>query len=184
KRIVCRFFLLITVLFGAAWVAQAATTFTVTKTADTNDGFCNADCSLREAITAANATPGKDTIAFSIGSGVQTIVPLSKLPNITESVVIDGTTQPGFAGSPLIEIDGSSAGTNVFGLRLMGDSITVRGLVINRFSTGYGIEVGGTGHHVIAGNFIGTDLTGTIALGNFSGIGISSPNNIIGGTTA
>ena len=30
-------------------------TFTVTKTADTNDGVCNADCSLREAIRAANA---------------------------------------------------------------------------------------------------------------------------------
>ena len=29
--------------------------FTVTKTADTNDGVCNADCSLREAIRAANA---------------------------------------------------------------------------------------------------------------------------------
>lgn len=33
----------------------AASTFTVTKTADTADGVCNSDCSLREAITAANA---------------------------------------------------------------------------------------------------------------------------------
>ena len=33
--------------------AQAAT-FTVTKTADTADGTCDADCSLREAIIAAN----------------------------------------------------------------------------------------------------------------------------------
>ncbi|HEV7745474.1 MAG TPA: choice-of-anchor Q domain-containing protein [Pyrinomonadaceae bacterium] len=31
------------------------TTFTVTKTADTNDGTCDADCSLREAIVASNA---------------------------------------------------------------------------------------------------------------------------------
>ncbi len=31
------------------------TTFTVTKTADTNDGVCDADCSLREAIRASNA---------------------------------------------------------------------------------------------------------------------------------
>ena len=31
------------------------TTFTVTKTTDTNDGVCDADCSLREAVRAANA---------------------------------------------------------------------------------------------------------------------------------
>ncbi len=42
------------------------TPFVVTKTADTNDGLCNADCSLREAIVAANANPGVDTIAFDI----------------------------------------------------------------------------------------------------------------------
>ena len=42
-------------------MAQAAT-FTVTKTADTNDGACDADCSLREAIIAANAAVGADVI--------------------------------------------------------------------------------------------------------------------------
>ena len=41
-----------------------AATFVVTKTADTNDGTCDADCSLREAIGAANALPGADTITF------------------------------------------------------------------------------------------------------------------------
>ena len=35
-----------------------AATFTVTKTADTADGTCDADCSLREAIGTANARPG------------------------------------------------------------------------------------------------------------------------------
>ena len=34
-----------------------ATTFPVTKTADTNDGTCDPDCSLREAIEAANTNP-------------------------------------------------------------------------------------------------------------------------------
>jgi len=183
-RVICRSFLLVAMLFGAVGIAQATTTFTVTKTADTNDGFCDADCSLREAITAANNTPGKDTIAFSIGSGPQTIKPLSMLPFITESVIIDGTTQPGFAGMPLIEIDGTNAPPNVPGLVLLGDSSTLRGLVINRFSTHHGLEVGGTGHHLIVGNFIGTDITGTIALGNFAGISVGSPDNIVGGTTA
>ncbi len=41
--------------------------FTVTKTTDTNDGTCNVDCSLREAIGAANATAGADTITLPAG---------------------------------------------------------------------------------------------------------------------
>ncbi len=40
--------------------------YTVSKIADTNDGTCNADCSLREAITAANATVDNDTIYFAL----------------------------------------------------------------------------------------------------------------------
>ena len=48
------------------FVAPEAT-FTVTKTTDTNDGTCNADCSLREAVVAANAAAGADTIAFAAG---------------------------------------------------------------------------------------------------------------------
>ena len=40
-------------------------TFTVTKIEDTDDGTCDADCSLREAIAAANATDSDDTIGFA-----------------------------------------------------------------------------------------------------------------------
>jgi CSLREA domain-containing protein len=39
-----------------------ATTFWVTKTADTNDGSCDPDCSLREAIDAANTNQGADDV--------------------------------------------------------------------------------------------------------------------------
>src|SRR5580765_334283 len=154
KRVFCQFLFSVCVLLGAVWAAQAQTTFTVTKTADTNDGVCDSDCSLREAILAANSTFGQDTIAFNIGSGPNTISPLSALPSISESVTIDGTTQPGFAGSPIIEIEGTSAGANATGLRIAADHCTVRGLVINRFSTSFGIEVSGAGNNVIVGNFI------------------------------
>src|SRR5215472_10670399 len=86
----------------------SAATFTVNSNADTDDGVCNAaNCTLREAIKAANATPGTDTIRFSIGAGAKTIQPTSALPTILEPVTIDGTTQPGFSGTPIIEIDGS-----------------------------------------------------------------------------
>jgi CSLREA domain-containing protein len=54
-------------LLTAAGAARAAV-FTPTKTADTLDGACDRDCSLREAITAANAAPGPDVVV--LGSGV------------------------------------------------------------------------------------------------------------------
>ena len=43
-----------------------AATFRVTKTSDTDDGACNADCSLREAINAANGAAGDDIIDFGV----------------------------------------------------------------------------------------------------------------------
>ena len=40
----------------------------VTKSADTNDGVCNADCSLREAVHLANTRPGRDTVRLALAS--------------------------------------------------------------------------------------------------------------------
>lgn len=54
--------------------AQAgAATFNVTKTADTNDGTCNADCSLREAVRAANSAPGADLVVLPPGTYTLTL---------------------------------------------------------------------------------------------------------------
>ena len=50
-----------------------AASLTVTKTADTNDGVCDSDCSLREAISAANANPGADTITLPAGTYLLTL---------------------------------------------------------------------------------------------------------------
>jgi CSLREA domain-containing protein len=171
--------------------ALSAATFTVNSTNDFDDGNCNAaHCSLREAIFAANAAAGTDTIRFIIGVGTKTIQPLSELPTITSPVTIDGTTQPGFAGTPIIEIDGSSAGSGANGLRITGGGTTVTGLVINRFipafpaSGGNGIRIESGGGNVIRGNYIGTNVAGTAALGNgVDGISImGSANNVIGRT--
>ena len=46
----------------------AAATLKVTKTADTNDGSCNSDCSLREAIAAANGDVDNDIIRVPAGT--------------------------------------------------------------------------------------------------------------------
>jgi CSLREA domain-containing protein len=174
-------------------MTAAAMTFTVNDTgngrdATPGDGVCattTAVCTLRAAIQEANANVGADTINFSIGSGTKTISPTSALPTITDPVTIDGTTQPGFAGSPIIELNGASA-FGADGLKITAGNSTVRGLVINRCSVADGIEIGTNGNNIIEGNFIGTNVAGTAALGNSQrGVRIvSGPNNTVGGTTA
>ncbi|MFY9569866.1 MAG: HYR domain-containing protein [Blastocatellia bacterium] len=156
-----------------------AMTFTVNNTNDAGGG------SLRQAILNANGNAGTDTIVFNIpGAAPHTISLLSPLPAITEAVTINGTSQPDFAGTPVVELDGLNAGITADGLTLNTASCVVRGLVINRFS-GNGIVVGGNGN-IIEGNFIGTNATGTFALGNAQdGVFINGgSNNTIGGTTA
>jgi CSLREA domain-containing protein len=49
----------------------------------------------------------------------------------------------------------------------------------------YGIYLNGSSNNIIQGNLIGTDMSGTAALGNFDGVFLGASNfNIIGGTTA
>ena len=92
--------------------------------------------SLRQAILDANAGIGNEVIDFAIpGSGVQTIEPISPLPAISRSVFIDGSTQPGFAGSPLIALAGQWAGVTG-GLEVRGSSLSVLGLSIDRYTFG------------------------------------------------
>ena len=124
-------------------VAAGAATFTVTNTNDSGAG------SLRQAITDANANAGQtDTIAFNIaGAGPHTIAPASALPVITDPVIIDGTTEPDFAGTPVIELDGAGAGAGVSGLVINAGGSTVRALVINRFTAnGIVLQTGGRQH--------------------------------------
>src|SRR5262249_24372259 len=168
--------------------------FTVTNTNDSGTG------SIRQAITDANSMGG-GTISFNIpGSGVHTISPLTVLPTITQTVTIDGYSQPGSSANTnpptmginavlLIELNGQFSGSNFSGLIVNAPNCTVRGLVINRF-VGDGIRVCTDGN-VFSGNFIGTDPSGTIAFGNGSGAigGIDfgfcgTPSNCtVGGTT-
>jgi hypothetical protein len=159
--------------------------FTVTNTNDSGDG------SLRQAILDANGTADSNTIAFDVGGGgVQTIQPASALPAVTRAVTIDGTTQSGFDGSPLVVVNGSrfNDGPNGFGFHLTAGQVTVRGLVVNGF-TGADFRLDGAGGDLIAGDYIGTDVTGTQAVSGApnvanSGLFILSANNTVGGPTA
>ncbi|MEN3312811.1 MAG: hypothetical protein V7645_2140, partial [Actinomycetota bacterium] len=157
--------------------------YTVNLAADPGDGVCDAiSCTLRDAILAANGNAGADTIIFSIGAaGTQTITPATPLPAITEAVTIDGTTQPGHGATPIIELDGSAAGASATGLYAAADNITIRGLVVNRF-TYIGIWLQGA-NDIVVGNYIGTNVAGTTAAGNQLGIFATIGPNTIGGTT-
>ncbi|HKU76355.1 MAG TPA: SBBP repeat-containing protein [Pyrinomonadaceae bacterium] len=143
--------------------------------------------SLRDAITNANATPGTDTITFNIpGSGVKTISVLIALPEITDRVVIDGTTQPGYAGTPLIEIDGLAIGFNGGdGLMIRAGGSAVKGLSIANFRNTSGINLNNCDGNLIQANYIGVAANGTTQRQNQRGIQLTnSNNNVIGGTTA
>jgi Bacterial Ig-like domain (group 3) len=163
-------------------------TFTVANTNDSGLG------SLRQAITDANATAGLNTIDFNIPTSDPgynstthsfTIIPTSPgLPAITSSVTIDGTSQPGFVGTPIIELDGASAGAGVSGLNVVVANCTIEGLVINRFYDGILLNGAAASNEIIQGNYIGTDPTGAIGEGNvYDGILVQGgSNNLVGGT--
>jgi CSLREA domain-containing protein len=192
----------------SSFTAAGATPLVVNSADDIDDGTCDAThCSLREAINAANASAGLDTIVFAIpGLGPHTIQPTSVLPTITDAVIIDGYSQtgaipntngPGLGSNAdlMIELDGSLAGAGTNGLTITAGNSTVRGLVINRFESifagnpqsrkGIAIMLTTSGGNVIEGNFLGTDVPGTSALEN-GGAGVfvdGVPGNVIGGTT-
>ncbi|MFY9573185.1 MAG: FG-GAP-like repeat-containing protein, partial [Blastocatellia bacterium] len=156
---------------GGSEVAPQAT-FTVTNT---NDGGAG---SLRQAILDVNGQAGSDTISFNIpGPGIKTITLQSPLPVVTESAVIDGTTQPGFAGSPVIALRRGAQGST---LKITGGNSTVRGLdicsVINGFKDQFpadatDLEITAAGGNRIEGNVISE-----------AGAIITSSKNIVGGT--
>jgi uncharacterized repeat protein (TIGR01451 family) len=141
--------------------------------------------SLRWAIQQVNGDAGRDSIQFDIpGSGVQLITITSPLPPITTPVVIDGTTQPHYSNSPLIQIDGSTPGLHSDGLVLSAGSSAVRGLAVTGFS-GAAIVLKNGGGNQVQSCVLGTDPTGTTAQPNGQGIEvIGSASNSIGGSTS
>ena len=159
-------------------------TFTVNSAADPfgREGTTT----LRQAIDDSNATPGPNTIDFNIsGPGVHTINLASPLPPITDPVTIDGTSQGGYAGTPLITLTPSTTtgGAAVFagdGLDIYAGGTTVQGLDIRGFN-GDGILLAANGNNTIQNNYIGTDAAGSAPAANTgNGLAIQgSPNNFV-----
>lgn len=157
--------------------ARAGDTYVVNSTADSGPG------SLTQAILLANSKAGPHAILFQIpGDGPHIIQPRTALPTITQPVLIDGTSQPGYAGYPVVELNGAATG-GADGLRLAGGASTVRGLVINAFA-GYGVVLS-SAQNIVEGNFIGINALGVAATANTKGgVLISGAGNRVGGPTS
>lgn len=105
---------------GPSFFDAQANAKTVTKTADTNDGVCNTDCSLREAIAAA--TPG-DVITFGTLFTSQRTIALSNGElDIAKDLTIQGP------GANLLTITGNGSG-RVFYVRA-NSVVRLRGITI------------------------------------------------------
>jgi hypothetical protein len=187
--------------------------YLVTTTADGGPG------SLRDAITQINAdtshtlypspgNPNVDEIDFAITAasdvagggtgynsttGVATITPQSHLPFLTNSVVVDGYTQPGASPNTLaqgdngvlkVQLNLSAIPAGYSGVNVAGDNITIRGLVLNGLAVNIpAITLSGTGDQ-LQGCFIGTDVTGTQVGRNAGwGVELTGSNDVLGGTT-
>lgn len=100
--------------------------------------------SFRQFIQNANALVGIQSTNFEFAAplvgGAHTITLTSALPAIHGNIVIDGTTDAAFAGTPVVELNGAGAGAFSHGLYVDGGNTTIRGLVVNRF-TGDGIQL-------------------------------------------
>ena len=140
--------------------------------------------SLRFAIQQANANAGLDYIAFDIpGAGPHSISLQSVLPNVTDPVFINGTSEPDFAGTPIVELDGSALVGASVGLAIDASSSEIRGMLVNGFSTA--IEISSGIGNTIAGNYVGIAADGgSVAPNRSHGIIVRSAGNTIGGNSS
>jgi CSLREA domain-containing protein len=166
---------------------QSGPNFVVNNTGDTDDGTCSTGhCTLREAINAANARAGDDTITFSsLFDTTQTIQLGSSLPDISDNVTVTGP------GANKLTVRGPGT-QSVRLLTVAGDrSLTMSGLT---FSNGIdGITCNGTltasdcifsdNGHGIARRASGGPVTVTVTRTTFSGNG-SGITSTFGSVTA
>lgn len=120
---------------GAGDVPQRVlATWTVTKTADTDDGVCDSDCSLREAVDVAAASG--DTIVFDGSLSGATITLAGSEIELDKSVDIDASA----LASPVTVSGGGSS--RIFYVPA-GHIVLLRSLVLREGDGGAGATTGG-----------------------------------------
>jgi len=136
---------------AVAWATSSdeanAVTFTVNKTADTADGVCDADCSLREAIIAANGTGPASADIITVPAGTYTLsiaghdvasnAAIGDLDITTGSVTING------AGPGSTIIDGADI-DRILDIKSNVQGVTINGVTIrNGYAVTAALNVGG-----------------------------------------
>ena len=152
-------------------------TYTVTNTNDTGAN------SLRSAITQVDLDSTPDVIDFDIQHRAVHNRTGSFSAQITNPVLIDGTSEPNYAGQPLIRIDGSSLTSSDWIFWDTAGSSTLQGLAIVG-CPGAGVVLTTAGNNLIQSCEIGTP-DGSTAKPNGVGIEIFGSNgNTIGGSVS
>lgn len=162
--------LLLCALFLSLAPFALATTFVVTKTTDTNDGVCDADCSLREAIIAANNNPGADIITLPPGNYVLTIAGADEDAAATGDLdILDSVTING-AGAASTIVDAGGIVDRVF--HILGGTVAFNNITIRNGLTPSGEN--GAGIFNASGNLTitGCLITGNTTSGGGNGAGI------------
>ncbi len=182
------------VLFASTTPAHAAG-ITVTGTADDTlvNLALNSTCDLREALSAADndavegqcsAGSGIDTIAFNIsGAGVHTIT-LTSVLAVNSVIIIDGTTQPGYSGTPLIRLDGDGGAGAQLTLGPATDGSSIKGLMFTN-ATWNALYIGdGADNVTVTASYFNTDGIADLGV-NPAGINIRvATNTTVGGSTS
>jgi hypothetical protein len=125
----------------------------VTNTNDAGPG------SLRQALLDAD-DPDRDLVVFDIPGPGPHVIQLAERLSAGYPIVLDGTTQPGYAGTPLIVIDGNAPTLNIVGMKVSGSNSAIRGLKFTNCGRD-GLYLVGADHTVVEGcQFVGNGQSG------------------------
>jgi len=145
-----------------------AATFAVTKTADTNDGACDADCSLREAIIAANSNPGHDTITIPSGTYTLTIAGTNEEAAATGDLDITSDMTITGAGAATTIIDGGGLDRV---LQIIGTiTVSISDLTISNGQSEFAVDGGGIYNSGGKATLANSIVSGNLSRGQAGGI--------------
>ncbi len=158
-------------LFSAAADAEAAT-FVVTNRADSGPG------TLRQQIFTANTSPGAPhRLTFNLPAPY-TISPSNAYWAVTNNTLIDGSSQPGFLGAPIVVLTGTNAAAFTPGLILGGVGSGVRAFRIEQFDDATAVIIRGKsnvvdGCHIVS-NYLGINIMPEASLASIGGINLTN----------
>lgn len=194
--------------FTATLTPTAGGPLVVNSIGDPGDGMCDlGECTLREALVAANQLPDPNVIEFAIPAlqcagpgGACVIAPTAALPPITGPVLIDGYSQPGSfpntqapglglgsAAVLQIELDGAAA-SGADGLVINAPSLSlveIHGMSLYHWNNAIHVQGPGDSSQLIGGNFIGLRVDGSLPTPvQATGIAVFGGHAVIGGGMA